>query len=169
MCVVVGRYLINYNTKYNEYLAPDIAYMSSTKTNIPSLGDSYQSIINDGSGKLEAYYQSSFYVGSVRSFKIIAEDFTKIIDKERKVIEDYLSETLKIIDTIEKKIEQDETAKNLAIQKYSEIYYSETERARFSREDPYDKTNTITDYVSLRDYAAEEADKVWKSKRCDLL
>lgn len=168
MCVVVGRYLINYNTKYNEYLAPDIADMRNTKTNIPSLGDSYQSIINDGSGKLEAYYQSSFYVGSVRSFKIIAEDFTKIIDKERKVIEDYLSETLKIIDTIENKIDQDKTAKDLAIQKYGEIYYSETERARFSREAPYDKTNTITDYVSLRDYAAEEADKVWKSERCDL-
>lgn len=142
--------------------------MSSTKIYIPSLGDSYQSIINDGSGQLEAYYQSSFYVGSVRQFKIIAEDFTKIIDKERKVIEDYLSETLKIIDTIEKKIDQDNTAKSLAEQKYNEIHNSADVRARFSREDPYDKTNTITDYVSLRDYAAEEADKVWKSKRCDL-
>ena len=146
----------------------NITDMSSTKTSIPSLGEAYQSIINVGSGQLEVYYQLSFYVGSVRSFKIIAEDFTKIIDKERKVIEDYLSETLKIIDTIENKIDQDKTAKDSALQKYSEIYNSEAELARFSREDPYDKTNTITDYVILSDYAAEEADKVWKSKRCDL-
>ena len=95
---------MNYDTKYNEYVAPDVTDMSSTKTSIPSLGEAYQSIINVGSGQLEVYYQSSFYVGSVRSFKIIAEDFTKIIDKKRKVIEDYLSETLKIIDTIEKKL-----------------------------------------------------------------
>lgn len=61
---------MNYDTKYNEYVAPDIADMSSTKINIPSLGDSYQSIINVGSGQLEVYYQSSFYVGSVDRLKL---------------------------------------------------------------------------------------------------
>lgn len=159
---------MNYDTKYNEYVAPDVTDMSSTKTSIPSLGEAYQSIINVGSGQLEVYYQSSFYVGSVRSFKIIAEDFTKIIDKERKVIEDYLSETLKIIDTIEKKIDQDNTAKSSAEQKYNEIYNSADVRAKFTYVDPDDETKTILDEKGLGDYAAEEADKVWKSKRCDL-
>lgn len=159
---------MNYDTKYNEYDAPDIMDMSSTKDSIPSFVDSYQSIIDVGSGNLEVYYQSSFYVGSVRSFKIIAEDFTNIIAKERKVIEDYLSETLKIIDTIVRKIDQDNTAKSLAEKKYNEIYNSADVRAGFTSVDSDDETKTILDEAGLKSYVDNEADKVWKSKRCNL-